>query len=110
MTQPCYGPDYPEDFKKAIEGLAENDESLLAIMQEGPAAISRLEFNLRVEPSDRLNVLFKHATDLASTNPDTVLQAAKALTADMTLLDRKQTAHKACVDICPPKYKPAGRF
>lgn len=109
MTRPCYDKDYPEIFRRAVEAITPREPHLLNRLNEGPSTISLLAFQLRVTNEDRLTVFLNHSKALASNDPDTVLKAAAALTADMEYLNKKSRAYQECMDILPPKYIPMGR-
>ena len=103
-----YGKQYPPAFQQAIISIATRDPDLLELLHEGPASITRLEFNLRSSPSAKGDILEKHRTALAlvETSPEQALQAVQSMMIDLAYLDAKQQAHKQCVAMVPPRFSP----
>lgn len=106
MTNFYYETSYSDEFAAAVRGLAERDPHLINRLEEGPKTIGQLEYQLRVEPHERLELIHKHAKALASTDPNAVIQAAAAFTSDLEYLNERARVHKACMAIMPPRYIP----
>lgn len=105
MTTFYYDETYPEPFAESVRALADRDPSLLDRLKEGPRTSGQLEYQLCVEPQERIEAFNKHAEGLASNDPTVVLAAAAAFTEDKAYLDDKAKAYRACQGLRPPRYR-----